>query len=331
MENKRLNLTYDRGTDSKFCKNTGTPVLILVYDGWDMVINNLSTMSISLEDIWIIDNGSAVDMSATISNKFPKIKYFRLDNNYGWAGGYNRAIEHINAHGYDSVFILNSDAIIDAPSVNSAISGLDYNSRVAAVGSIILEYEGTFIAYDGNFHTTSPNKYSNEIFSNLKPAQYIHGAGFALSLSAYREIGPFYEPYFLYHEEVDWCSRARQKGYEIFVSGNSFCYHKGIASSTNANREYYVTRNAFLALKRKHALGGTPNSWLGLVVEGCNFFDNDRVLAAAHGDGLLDGIFGRFGQRHKSWNPILRSILIIIFKLLIIFPRILRKMRLIYF
>jgi len=327
MQHRDLSVNHTDKITRSNIEVARTAIAILVYNGWDMVLQNIATMSKIFDDIWIIDNASTIDMSKEFAIKFPNIKYLRLNNNYGWAGGYNRGLEQICNNGYTSAFILNSDALVDSQSVNSAVSALINNDHTAAVGSIIIENEGTFLAYDGRFRTNNEYNIYDEKIPDLKPANYIHGAGFALSLSAYRDIGPFHEPYFLYHEESDWCAQARRKGYNIFVSGKSVCHHKGVASSTNENREYYLTRNTFLALKRDIALENVPNNWFDLIIQGCNFPKNDKVLAAAHADGLLDGALSRFGKRHRSWNPISRYIFMNALKLLSINIRIFRKMR----
>ena len=81
----------------------------------------------------------------------------------------------------------------------------------------------------------------------LVPARALHGAGVAISLEAFREVGPFHEGYFLYWEEADWFIRAKQRGWELYVDGDSVVEHVGGASDSNSNKTYYLSRNRFLA------------------------------------------------------------------------------------
>jgi GT2 family glycosyltransferase len=281
-----------------------------------MVNSNLLILTDNFANIYIIDNASLENKSAEIKKSFPEVKYIRLDRNYGWAGGYNRALDKISRDGYSSAFILNSDAIVNAESVRSAVNGL--GPRVAAVGSIILEDEGNIIAYDGNFNIARKPISLDNVDPNRLPVRSVHGAAFAMNIDAYRDIGPFYEPYFLYHEETDWCSEAKKKGYEIFVDGKSHCLHVGAASSSNENQEYYLTRNNFIALKRGNDLVGVPNTWLGFVFQGLKSPKNNRRLTSARLDGLLDGVLGRFGKRQSKWNPVTRTIMVLALKIFII-------------
>jgi len=315
FQQKELQLT---NFENHFSTNKmdATPILILVYNGWDMVLSNLNMLSCDFFNIFIIDNNSQRDMANEIRLMFPNVNYLRLDQNYGWAGGYNRALQKISLENNTSVFILNSDAVVNAESVRSAVDGL--NEHVAAVGSVILEDDGNIIAYDGNFYLPCTKKSPNEINPDRLPVRSVHGAGFALSLDAYRAIGPFYEPYFLYHEEADWCSEAQKKGYEILVDGKSLCYHKGGGSISSEIQEYYMTRNTFIALKRGTYLVGVPNTWLGFVVQGLKMPKGNEQLAAARASGLLDGVFGRFGKRRSSWNPVIRNTLILALKILVL-------------
>jgi GT2 family glycosyltransferase len=301
-----------------------TPILILVYNGWDMVFSNLKIISSHFANIFVIDNNSEKHAADEIRIFFPNIRYLRLDQNYGWAGGYNRALKKIYLEGHKAVFILNSDAVVNSESVRSAVDGL--GERIAAVGSIILEDEGSLVVYDGTFNINRSPKSINEVDPGRLPVKSVHGAAFALNLDAYQKIGPFYEPYFLYHEETDWCSEAKKKGYDILVDGKSFCYHKGSASATTANKEYYMTRNTFIALRRGTALAGVPNTWIGFTVQGLRLPNKNNDLASARADGLLDGIFGKSGKRRSRWNPIVRTVLILTLRLLLIPTRAFIKM-----
>ena len=54
----------------------------------------------------VADNGSTDDSLEVLEREFPGVEVLKLDRNYGFAGGYNRAIE---ATRYRYTLLLNSD------------------------------------------------------------------------------------------------------------------------------------------------------------------------------------------------------------------------------
>ena len=88
-------------------------------------------------DIIVADNGST-DRSVEIIRQFePDVKLLILDRNYGFAGGYNRAIERTR---YKYTILLNSD-VAPARAWNSALQDfMDANPDVGACQPKILSY-----------------------------------------------------------------------------------------------------------------------------------------------------------------------------------------------
>jgi hypothetical protein len=75
---------------------------------------------------------------------------------------------------------------------------------------------------------------------------FVHGAGFMIRASMLGEIGLLDEGYFLYFEETDFCSRARQKGYQVVVVPRARIGHKisrSMGGSGSPLQNYFKTRN----------------------------------------------------------------------------------------
>ena len=65
------------------------------------------------------------------------------------------------------------------------------------------------------------------------------------------------EIFFLYYEELDWCTKALENNYEIWYSGLATVYHKESQSTGEASplKTYYMTRNRLLyAWRHKEGL-----------------------------------------------------------------------------
>lgn len=71
----------------------------------------------------------------------------------------------------------------------------------------------------------------------------VKGACFLLRMDAWRRIGMFDEDYFLYHEELDWCLRARQHGWRCVLDTAALAVHEGWHEEDPAHAERYLHRH----------------------------------------------------------------------------------------
>lgn len=81
---------------------------------------------------------------------------------------------------------------------------------------------------------------------------YLSGEFLAIYNEVFIKIGFFYEPYFLYYEDADFCARAKKNGFKL-----KYLYHAGIKheSTTTLGRnsflhQYYLARNHLLFVER---------------------------------------------------------------------------------
>lgn len=145
--------------------------------------------------------------------------------NIGFAAAANSAVARLPADGLPFV-LLNPDAVVlSSPTPLLAA----FESEVAAVAPHV-RAKGLAPWDNGHLRPTAPNlllehsglasKFRGRRWSGRypRPAEDIDwatGACLAVSRSAWREVGPFDEHYWLYCEEVDWQLRAKTKGWRI--------------------------------------------------------------------------------------------------------------------
>jgi GT2 family glycosyltransferase len=273
-------------------------------------------MCAHVPDIWLLDNGSPVDRLAEIASLFPDVRIVAMRENLGWAGAYNRGIALAAEEGADAVYILNNDAILREGALELALETLRTGSNIAAVGSVMLFHGGARVFFDGEWHW-GDGIAIEDVPSGVRDVRSIHGGGFALSIAAFRAVGAFEPAYFLYHEEADWCLRARAAGWRIVMDGRSRVDHEGEGSNTGFNSSYYRARNRFLARRRGIALRDRPESALS-IVEYEYLEAAGRPIAArvAITNGLIDGLRGRFGQRQGRTVPVITVPLAIVLPIL---------------
>ena len=206
--------------------------------------------------------------------------------NLGFAGGYNVGLRYALARGdFAYIWLLNNDTVIAPNALTALVSRMQERPDAGQCGSRLLFYDapGTVQALGGASY--------NRFFASAKhvgafsPADqpvdppriescldYVVGASLLVSRSFLRDIGLLSEDYFLYHEEIDWATRARGR-YGIAYAHESIVYHKE-GGSTGSSRDpalksrtadYYSIRSR-LRFTRAHYPLILPTVYLGLVI-----------------------------------------------------------------
>jgi len=213
-------------------------------------------------EIVVADNDSTDNSVEFLESTHPSIRLIRLDENYGFTGGYNRAFEQVDAKYF---LLLNSDVEVTAgwlePLIdfmeNSESCGLctpkvmDFNKRTH------FEYAGAAGGYIDRFGYPFCR---GRIFDHLEEdkGQYdqvteiFWGTGACLMVrsSLYKEAGGLDEQFFAHMEEIDLCWRIKRMGHSIYYIPTSTIYHVGGGTLAyhNPRKTYFNFRNNLLLL-----------------------------------------------------------------------------------
>ena len=187
----------------------------------------------------VADNGSTDDSLAALAAGFPSVTVLRMDRNYGFAGGYNRALEHIEA---DYYLLLNSDVETPEGWLAPILDCLDRNPDVAVAAPKLIscadrtefEYAGAaggFIDYLGypfcrgrilRCVEKDRGQYDDE-----RDVFWVSGAAFCCRADVFRALGGFDGDFFAHMEEIDLCWRMQLAGYRVRIVPRSRVYHLG--------------------------------------------------------------------------------------------------------
>jgi GT2 family glycosyltransferase len=280
------------------------PVIVLNWNGWDHTIACLQSLRAApdVTTVWLVDNGSKDQRFEEAATIWPGLRVLKLDQNYGFAGGMNRALCLAASEGYTYAYLLNNDCVV-VPGFLTAVVEVACAENVAIVGSRVAYADtSNTISFDGEYH--SPG--SKPIDSSFKTQRVAHanGAGMLVKIDALRQHDFFDERFFCYHEEVDLCWRLAAAGLPAVVAAGSLVRHHGAGSDVDGNSAYYRTRNEYLLgehfrgwrkLKRQ-LLCLYEASVAGRRATQARDIDTWQALAAA----IDDGLHKRFGQRRAN-------------------------------
>ena len=200
------------------------------------VVKNTNT---DLGRVVVGDNHSTDGSWICLEQEFPDVERVLFEDNFGFAGGYNRAIEMIEA---EYVVLLNSDVEVAPGWLEPLVAVLDRDERVAAVQPKILAYRdkkkfeyagaaGGYIDYLGFpfcrgrvMDTTEQDdgQYDDEV-----DVFWATGASLCIRRDVYRATGGLDEAFFAHMEEIDLCWRLKNGGYTLKVVPSSVVYHLG--------------------------------------------------------------------------------------------------------
>jgi len=225
-----------------------------------VVVNTLSPET----SVIVADNGSEDDSVQWVTENHPEVQVIKLDRNYGYAGGYNMAIRHLEAEYY---ILLNSDVEVEPGWSEKLITFMDMHPNVGACQPKIrsfasrdsFEYAGAAGGYIDSlgypfcrgriFETleTDHGQYDDtcEIFWASGSCMVVRGA-------AFDQCDGFDESFFVHMEEIDLCWRMQNAGYTISYFPHSVVYHVGggTLGYGSPSKIYYNFRNSLIMLAK---------------------------------------------------------------------------------
>ena len=241
-------------------------VAILNYNGSILLRKFISKVVKNCSDavIYLIDNNSNDSSVEFINKNYPDIITIKLDNNYGYARGYNEAVKYIDE---DVIIFLNNDAVfLDSDSFSTIKKTFESNEMISIAQPRILDYNNQdkyeyagasggyldFLGYPfcrgrilGNIEKSDKYNTTREIF-------WASGSCFIIRKSIFKLLNGFDEDFFCHMEEIDLCWRLKNldSSYKIITIGKANVYHVGGGTMQyGENRKNYLNfRNSLVML-----------------------------------------------------------------------------------
>jgi GT2 family glycosyltransferase len=216
----------------------------------------------------LVDNASRVPAIAEVQRRHPDATCLRNPRNLGYAGGNNVGIRAALDAGADHVLVLNNDARVRPDTVAELVATARCDPRIAVVGAKILradDPERLWMAWgdvswrQSLVRLVGQGQRDGPEFAAERDVDWVSGCGLLFTRRGLEEVGLFDEEFFAYHEEVDWCARARARGLRVVWTPRAVVLHRGEGSSGAgryvSRKQYLVSRNAVLFARRHGRLG----------------------------------------------------------------------------
>lgn len=200
------------------------------------------------------DNASTDDSVTFIKEHYPTIQVIENAENYGFAEGYNRILEQVNA---DYYVLLNSDVEVPENWIEPVIMAMEADERIAAAQPKIkwqkdqsmFEYAGAaggFMDINGfpfcRGRIFDVVEKDNGQYNTDREIFWASGAAFFIKKAQWQESGGLDPDLFAHMEEIDLCWRLKNLGYKVIYCANAEVYHVG-GGTLDANNPYKAFLN----------------------------------------------------------------------------------------
>lgn len=221
-------------------------------------------------EIWVVDNFSDGSLKAKINQSFPHVNIIESKKNLGFAGGNNLAIAKANG---EFLMFLNNDTEVNTDFLEPMLEVMRHNQKIGICASKLryfhlpdtIQYAGSSDLHPYKIQSFAIGYGKKDKGQYDKPTQTFlaHGAAMMVRSSVIKKVGLMPQEFFLYYEEIDWCLKIREAGFQIYFVPKSLVFHKESISvgKQSAVQVYYKTRNRIL-LARKWRKGF--GKWLSL-------------------------------------------------------------------
>ena len=220
-----------------------TAVVILNYNTRDYLRKFLPALIASCQGLdagVIVADNASTDGSAELMQKlFPDIPLILLEKNFGFTGGYNRALQEIEAEYF---VLINSDIEVPSGWLQPLVQWMDSHPDCGACGPKLLSYKdrdsfeyagaagGCLDRYGYPFcrgralQTVEKDRGQYNLPADVL---WVSGACLLVRSSLWKALGGLDERFFAHMEEIDLCWRMQLRGWKVTVVPQSWVYHIG--------------------------------------------------------------------------------------------------------
>ena len=250
----------------------------------------------------VVDNGSTDGSVDWVRQAHPEVEVLSLGENRRFAGGNNAGAELAIERGAQNLLLLNNDTTVAPSTLRRLSEPLEDPAGPAVTGPRIVYADAVDMIWYGGGHFDPWTGYVAHRALRRRvdagadpggPTDWVTGCALATRARVYRELGGLDEDYYIYAEDVDYCLRARARGWKVEYVPAAVVRHAvsaTVGGAASAFKVYHRVRSRRLLLRR-HGRGPLRGLWpavedlaraAALITQGHG--DAVRALWRAHRD-----------------------------------------------
>jgi GT2 family glycosyltransferase len=208
--------------------------------------------------IVVVDNASpSGDATRLLAEVGDRVEIIASEANLGFGGGANLGISRARSQDAAYVWVLNNDTIVDPICVRQLVDAMESNPRYGILSPQIsapigpeapdgIWFSGGRVLLERAETRHSINRIEG---SEIVETGYVTGCAMFLRVAALAETGLFWEPLFLYWEDLDLSLRMRLAGWNLGVLPVAQIHHAIHGSVASGTQDFYHFRNALVIVR----------------------------------------------------------------------------------
>lgn len=250
-------------------------IIIVNYKTPDLTLQTIhsvfSSDTSSTYEVILVDNNSQDGLVEKVKNEYSFILLIENKQNVGFSKANNQGIQLASGR---YVLLLNSDTVVRPDTLDVMVTFMDTHPTVGASGCKVVLPNGELDkACRRGFPTPSASFYYafgfSKLFPNVPrfnqyqlgyldpdesyPVDCLVGAFMMVRREVIDQVGGLDEEFFMYGEDIDWCYRIKQAGWEIYYyPKTSIIHYKGASSRRKPFKIVYEFHRAMWLFHRKH-------------------------------------------------------------------------------
>lgn len=183
-------------------------------------------------EVVVVDNNSEDGSAEMVREEFPWVVLHAMDRNLGFTGGQNLAMRSRRGR---HAFLLNSDAVVHPGAIREMLDYIADKPEIGVLGPKVLNPDGSLQFSCRKFPNPVAALFRNTPLGRLFPnnrftrdylmadwhhdsprkVDWVSGCAMLATESFMEKVGLFDEAYYMFCEDVDWCWRAWEAGFQV--------------------------------------------------------------------------------------------------------------------
>jgi GT2 family glycosyltransferase/lipopolysaccharide/colanic/teichoic acid biosynthesis glycosyltransferase len=250
-------------------------VIIVNYNIRDFLHQSLVSLQNALKgirsEIFVVDNASDDGSAEMVKRRFPRVRLIANIANLGFAKANNIALKQARGK---FLLLINPDTIVQEDTIRVMVEFLRSHPEAGLAGCKILNPDGSFqpacrrgfptpwiafakiVGLSKLFPKTKLFGKYNLTYLNTEetyPVDAVSGSFMMVRKETLEQVGELDERFFMYGEDIDWCYRIRQAGWQVFyVHSTQIIHYKGESTRRSSMDEIHTFYEAMHLFVEKH-------------------------------------------------------------------------------
>lgn len=259
-------------------------VVVVTYGSKDLVGRCLDAPELrgpDMRDVYVVDNASPDGTADMVARDFPWVRLTRRESNDGFAVANNVALRSLENR-YS--LLLNPDAEVGSGTIAHLVDVMESCQHIGVIGCRLVMDDGRL---DHAAKRMIPTPWDAVRYFTLRPfgkavsnyvapeigefdvanVDAVNGAFMLVRNEAMQQVGYLDESYWMYGEDLDWCTRFREQGWRVVYDGRVSAGHsKGGSAGVRSTKLNYAFHRSMQIYFFRH-IGG-PRTVRGIIASG---------------------------------------------------------------